>query len=62
MDLRMPIRDGIGATEEITSLTAPPVVVALTTFDTDEYVLRALRAGAAGFLLKSTPPEELAAL
>lgn len=62
MDLRMPIRDGIGATEEITSLTAPPVVVALTTFDTDEYVLRALRAGAAGFLLKSTPPEELTAL
>lgn len=62
MDLRMPGRDGIGATAEITSLTAPPVVVALTTFDTDEYVLRALRAGAAGFLLKSTPPEELASL
>ncbi|MFL1382231.1 response regulator [Nocardiopsis protaetiae] len=59
MDLRMPGRDGIDATREITALTAPPVVVALTTFDTDEYVLRALRAGAAGFLLKSTPPEEL---
>lgn len=62
MDLRMPVRDGISATQEITALPAPPVVVALTTFDADEYVLRALHAGASGFLLKSTPPEELASL
>ncbi|GAB3713089.1 response regulator [Nocardiopsis nanhaiensis] len=62
MDLRMPVRDGISATEEIATLPHPPVVVALTTFDADEYVLRALRAGAAGFLLKSTPPEELTSL
>lgn len=62
MDLRMPVRDGISATQEITALPAPPVVVALTTFDADEYVLRALHAGASGFLLKSTPPEDLASL
>jgi DNA-binding NarL/FixJ family response regulator len=59
MDLRMPGADGITAIERIGQLAAPPVVVVLTTFDADQYVLRALRAGAAGFLVKSTPPEDL---
>jgi DNA-binding NarL/FixJ family response regulator len=59
MDLRMPGVDGLTAIERITKLHNPPAVVALTTFDADQYVLRALRAGAAGFLVKSTPPEDL---
>ena len=59
MDLRMPGVDGLTAIERISKLHDPPVVVALTTFDADQYVLRALRAGAAGFLVKSTPPEDL---
>ncbi|AHH96702.1 response regulator transcription factor [Kutzneria viridogrisea] len=59
MDLRMPKVDGVTAIEHIVALPAPPAVVALTTFDADQHVLRALRAGAAGFLVKSTPPEEL---
>jgi len=62
MDLRMPVLDGIGAIEQIGRLAAPPVVVVLTTFDADQHVLRALRAGAAGFLVKSTPPEDLIGL
>ena len=62
MDLRMPGVDGIAAIERISRLAAPPAVVALTTFDADQYVLRALRAGAAGFLVKSTPPEDLIGL
>ncbi|HEY3684971.1 MAG TPA: response regulator transcription factor [Streptosporangiaceae bacterium] len=62
MDLRMPGVDGLAATERIAKLPEPPAVVALTTFDADTYVLRALRAGAAGFLLKSTPPEDLIGL
>jgi DNA-binding NarL/FixJ family response regulator len=62
MDLRMPGLDGIAATERITKLDGPPAVVVLTTFDADQYVLRALRAGAAGFLVKSTPPEDLIGL
>ena len=62
MDLRMPDVDGIAATARIRSLPSPPQVVALTTFDVDDYVLRALQAGAAGFLLKSTAPEDLVAL
>jgi DNA-binding NarL/FixJ family response regulator len=62
MDLRMPVLDGIAAIEQIGRLTDPPVVVVLTTFDADQYVLRALRAGAAGFLVKSTPPEDLIGL
>jgi DNA-binding NarL/FixJ family response regulator len=62
MDLRMPVLDGIGAIEQIGRLAAPPVVVVLTTFDADQYVLRALRAGAAGFLVKSTPPQDLIGL
>jgi DNA-binding NarL/FixJ family response regulator len=62
MDLRMPVLDGIGAIEQIGRLADPPVVVVLTTFDADQYVLRALRAGAAGFLVKSTPPQDLIGL
>jgi len=62
MDLRMPVLDGIAAIERIVKLGDPPVVVVLTTFDADQYVLRALRAGAAGFLVKSTPPEDLIGL
>ncbi|MBQ6643174.1 MAG: response regulator transcription factor [Saccharopolyspora sp.] len=62
MDLRMPGVDGLTATERISRLPDPPAVVALTTFDADQYVLRALRAGASGFLVKSTPPEDLLGL
>ena len=62
MDLRMPVMDGITAIERIGELSSPPPVVVLTTFDADQYVLRALRAGAAGFLVKSTPPEDLIGL
>ncbi len=62
MDLRMPGVDGLTAIERIAGLPSPPVVVALTTFDADQYVIRSLRAGAAGFLLKSTPPEDLISL
>ena len=59
MDLRMPGVDGLTAIARINALSRRPAVVVLTTFDTDDHVLRALRAGAAGFLLKSTPPEDL---
>jgi DNA-binding NarL/FixJ family response regulator len=59
MDIRMPHLDGIAATRLLRSQPTPPAVVVLTTFDADEYVLRALRAGAAGFLLKDTPPPEI---
>jgi DNA-binding NarL/FixJ family response regulator len=62
MDLRMPGVDGLTAIERIGELADPPAVVVLTTFDADQYVLRALRAGAAGFLVKSTPPEDLIGL
>jgi DNA-binding NarL/FixJ family response regulator len=62
MDLRMPGTDGLTAIERIGKLTEPPAVVVLTTFDADQYVLRALRAGAAGFLVKSTPPQDLIGL
>jgi DNA-binding NarL/FixJ family response regulator len=62
MDLRMPGVDGLTAIERIARFADPPAVVALTTFDADQYVLRALRAGAAGFLVKSTPPEDLIGL
>jgi DNA-binding NarL/FixJ family response regulator len=64
MDIRMPGMDGLEATREILSAAdpaAPPRVVVLTTFDLDEYVYEALRAGAAGFLLKDTPPERMLA-
>lgn len=72
MDVRMPSMDGLAATEQLTApgrgpagaelpsdeMTGPKVII-LTTFDLDEYVLHAIRAGASGFLLKDAPPEEL---
>ncbi|MET9359514.1 response regulator transcription factor [Streptomyces sp. NPDC006632] len=62
MDLRMPGMDGITAIERLARGGDMPPVVVLTTFDADQYVLRALRAGASGFLVKSTPPEDLIGL
>lgn len=59
MDVRMPGLDGIAATKAVTSLPNPPRIIMLTTFDMDEYVFRALEAGASGFLLKDTPPQDL---
>ncbi|WP_275004117.1 response regulator [Promicromonospora iranensis] len=59
MDIRMPGTDGLTATETLRSDPRAPQVLVLTTFDADAHVLRALRAGAAGFLLKDTPPDEL---
>jgi DNA-binding NarL/FixJ family response regulator len=59
IDIRMPQLDGIAATRLLRAQPSPPAVIVLTTFDADEYVLRALRAGAAGFLLKDTPPPEI---
>jgi DNA-binding NarL/FixJ family response regulator len=59
MDIRMPRLDGIEATSRITAAANPPRVLVLTTFDLDEYVHAALRAGASGFLLKDTPAEQL---
>jgi DNA-binding NarL/FixJ family response regulator len=56
MDIRMPGTDGLTATERLRARPDAPEVIVLTTFDTDDMVLRALRAGAAGFLLKDTPP------
>ena len=61
MDIRMPELDGLAATEQILSREDPPTVVVLTTFDQNEYVYRALRAGAAGFLLKDAPSTRLIA-
>src|ERR1700688_3947361 len=61
MDIRMPVLDGIEATRAITTAPDTPGarVLILATFDLDDYVYRALRAGASGFLLKDTAPEEL---
>jgi DNA-binding NarL/FixJ family response regulator len=59
MDIRMPQLDGIAATRLLAAQPSPPAVVVLTTFDADELVLRALQAGAAGFLLKHTPPADI---
>ncbi|MGY1886531.1 response regulator transcription factor [Blastococcus sp. SYSU DS0753] len=56
MDIRMPRVDGLAATEQLQLRTDRPQVIVLTTFDADDHVLRALRAGASGFLLKDTPP------
>ncbi|MFI8347711.1 response regulator [Streptomyces sp. NPDC085596] len=74
MDIRMPGMDGLAATEalrarpspgspgsSIQEMPHPPEVLVLTTFNSDEHVLRALRAGAAGFVLKDTPPREIVA-
>src|SRR5699024_9593808 len=69
-DVRMPNMDGLAATEALTSGgaepggaepdgTQSPKVIILTTFDLDEYVLRAIKVGASGFLLKDAPPEEM---
>ncbi|GAA1289920.1 response regulator transcription factor [Pseudonocardia aurantiaca] len=59
MDIRMPVMDGLAATEALRARPRSPQVIVLTTFDADSHVLRALRAGAAGFLLKDTPPDEI---
>jgi DNA-binding NarL/FixJ family response regulator len=59
MDIRMPGMDGLAATELLRAQDDAPEVIVLTTFDADEYVLRALRAGASGFLLKHTPPADI---
>lgn len=59
MDIRMPRRDGIAATRVLLSQPRAPKIIVLTTFDTNEIVLSALRSGAAGFLLKDTPPAQI---
>ena len=59
MDVRMPKLDGITATARVRRRPSPPEVLVLTTFDTDDHVVRALRAGASGFLLKDTPPAKI---
>ena len=61
MDVRMPVLDGVAATARLHERPDPPRVLVLTTFDVDEYVFSALRAGASGFLLKDAEPEELLA-
>jgi DNA-binding NarL/FixJ family response regulator len=61
MDLRMPRVSGIAATRQLRARPHPPEVIVLTTFDADDNVLRALRAGASGFLLKDSPPAQIAA-
>lgn len=65
MDVRMPTMDGLEATAQVvargTEQAPAPRVIVLTTFDLDEYVLAAIRAGASGFLLKDAPPEEMLA-
>jgi DNA-binding NarL/FixJ family response regulator len=59
MDVRMPVLDGIGATRELVAEGLPTRVLILTTYDLDEYVYEALRAGAAGFMLKASPVDRL---
>jgi DNA-binding NarL/FixJ family response regulator len=59
MDVRMPVMDGIDATREIVATGSQARILVLTTFDLDEYVYAALRAGASGFLLKDVPPADL---
>lgn len=61
MDIRMPGTDGITATERVSALPNPPRVLVLTTFDHDDYVFGALKAGASGFLLKNAPRDQLLA-
>ncbi len=62
LDIRMPGRSGLDVLAELRSDPVRPVVGILTTFDTDEYIARALRGGASGFLVKDTSPEHLAAM
>lgn len=59
LDLRMPKVDGLGTLALLRGQPQPPAVIVLTTFDTDEHVLQALRQGAAGFLVKDTPPADI---
>ncbi|MET9913019.1 response regulator transcription factor [Streptomyces sp. NPDC006476] len=59
MDIRMPVMDGVEATQRLSRLPDAPRVLVLTTFDTDEDAFAALQAGASGFLLKNTPPGEV---
>jgi DNA-binding NarL/FixJ family response regulator len=59
MDIRMRKMDGLAATEAVCAREKPPQIIVLTTFDADDHVLRALRSGASGFLLKDTPPAEI---
>ncbi|WP_263119167.1 response regulator transcription factor [Cellulomonas sp. RIT-PI-Y] len=63
MDVRMPLMDGLSATARIIDAATPehpaPKIIVLTTFDLDEYVMSAIRAGASGFLLKDAPPEDM---
>ncbi|MDF6103418.1 response regulator [Gordonia hongkongensis] len=61
MDLRKPVLDGIAATGRFKALASPPAIIVLTTFDADDYVVRALAMGADGFLLKDTPPDDIVA-
>lgn len=61
MDIRMPRMDGVEATRRVVSLSRPPKVIVLTTFDVDDYAYAALRAGASGFLLKDAKAEEVLA-
>ncbi len=60
MDIRMPGLDGIATTERLRARREPPEVIILTTFDTDRHIRLAMRAGASGFLLKHTPPQQIA--
>ena len=59
MDVQMPVMDGLEATRQLLADPFPPRILMLTTFDSDEYVYLAMKAGASGFLLKSVPPEQL---
>jgi DNA-binding NarL/FixJ family response regulator len=59
LDVRMPVLDGLAAARQMLATPTPTRVLMLTTFDNDEYVYEAMRAGASGFLLKSVPPEQL---
>jgi DNA-binding NarL/FixJ family response regulator len=59
IDIQMPVLDGVEATRRITGLPNPPKILVLTTFERDDYLHEALRAGASGFLLKNSPPERL---
>lgn len=59
MDIRMPVMDGLSATELLRGRPEAPEIIVLTTFHADEQVLRAIRAGAAGFVLKDTPPAQI---